>query len=232
MLSNRKGMKKEVLIELIDLLYQFDVDYQGDESYSLKDFVGFLNARVGGPAISMRKIEGEEHNHIQAVRQDSQSDTAILITLMFRYAKGYIKKALQESLIQTGDEFAFLITLMTYESMTKTELINKQVMEKTSGVEVIKRLLNQKMIREFADENDKRSVRVAITPKGKEEIEKILPAMAKVSRIVVGNLTQAEINTLSFLLKKLDFFHNEIFMNKRTVGLDQLLNDSIDGGLN
>jgi hypothetical protein len=52
---------------------------------------------------------------------------------MYRYAKGYIKKALQESIIQTPDEFSFLITLMTFESLTKTELINKQVIEKTSG---------------------------------------------------------------------------------------------------
>lgn len=220
-------MKKKVLVELIELLYQFDSDYEADKNYSIKDFVGFLNARVGTENISMRKIEGDEQQYIQTIRHESQSDTAILITLMFRYAKGYIKKALQESPIQAADEFAFLITLMTHESLTKTELINKQVMEKTSGVEVIKRLLSQKMIREFADDHDKRSVRVAITTKGKEELEKILPEMAKVSRIVVGNLTLPEVNTLSYLLKKLDFFHNEIFMSKKTWDLDQILNNSI-----
>jgi DNA-binding MarR family transcriptional regulator len=176
----------------------------------------------------MRKIEGEEQPYIQTLRQESQSDTAILITLMFRYAKGYIKKALHDSVIQTADEFAFLITLMTHESLTKTELINKQVMEKTSGVEVIKRLLGQKLIKEFADENDKRSVRVSITPSGKKEIEKVLPDMAKVSKIVVGNLTQPEINTLSYLLKKLDFYHNDIFMNKKTLELDEILKDTYD----
>jgi DNA-binding MarR family transcriptional regulator len=219
-------MKKDVLIELIDLLYQFDTDYQGDKTYSTKDFIGFLNARVGAETLSMRKIEGDSEKHIKTVREESNSDVSILITLMFRYAKGYIKKALQESPIQTADEFAYLITLMTHDSLTKTELINKQVMEKTSGVEVIKRLLSQKMIREFADEQDKRSVRVAITPKGKKELEKVLPEMAKVSRIVVGNLTQPEINTLSYLLKKLDFYHNDIFMNKKALDLDEILKES------
>lgn len=38
---------------------------------------------------------------------------------------------------------------MPYESMTKTELITNQVMEKTSGTEIIKRLLKQGLIREF-----------------------------------------------------------------------------------
>lgn len=220
-------MRKEVLIDIIDQLYAFDADYQGNKPYSLKEFVGYLNARVGTENFSMRKIEGEEQPHIQTLRHESQSDTAILITLMFRYAKGYIKKALHDSVIQTADEFAFLITLMTHESLTKTELINKQVMEKTSGVEVIKRLLGQKLIREFADEQDKRSVRVAITPKGKKELEKVLPDMAKVSRIVVGNLTEPEINTLSYLLKKLDFYHNDIFMNKKTLELDEILKNTL-----
>lgn len=221
-------MKKEVLIEIIEQLYAFDTSYQDNKPYSLKEFVGFLNARVGAENVSMRKIEGEQQPQIQALRHESQSDTAILITLMFRYAKGYIKKALQDSVIQTADEFAFLITLVTHESLTKTELINKQVMEKTSGVEVIKRLLAQKLVREFADEQDKRSVRVAITPKGKKELEKVLPDMAKVSRIVVGNLTPAEINTLTYLLKKLDFFHNDIFMNKKTMELDQLVDVTLE----
>ncbi len=220
-------MRKEVLIDIIDQLYAFDADYQGNKPYSLKEFVGYLNARVGTENFSMRKIEGEEQPHIQTLRHESHSDTAILITLMFRYAKGYIKKALQDSVIQTADEFAFLITLMTHESLTKTELINKQVMEKTSGVEVIKRLLGQKLIREFADEQDKRSVRVSITPKGKKELEKVLPDMAKVSRIVVGNLTEPEINTLSYLLKKLDFYHNDIFMNKKSFELDEILKNTI-----
>lgn len=217
-------MEKSVLIELIELLYEFDEDQKGGKkNYSVKDFIGFLNTRVGAEDITMRKIEGEFEQQLQTVRQESNSDTSILITLMFRYAKNYIKKALHGSKIQTADEFAFLITLMTYESLTKTELINKQVMEKTSGVEVIKRLVAQKMIREFADESDKRSVRVAITDAGKKEVVQVLPEMSKVSRIVVGNLTDPEINTLSYLLKKLDFFHHDIFTNKKGYDLEQIL---------
>jgi DNA-binding MarR family transcriptional regulator len=170
-------------------------------------------------------VAGDRNAFVQQVREDSNSDVGILITLMFRYAKTYIKKALQDSPIQTADEFAFLITLMTFDSLTKTELINKQVMEKTSGTEVIKRLAAQGMIREFADASDKRSIRVVISDKGRIEIIRILPEMAKVSQIVVGNLSDAEIKTLSYLLKKLDFFHNDIFMNKRHLGLDDIMQE-------
>lgn len=219
-------MKKEILIELINLLDQFSSEKQGNEDYSISDFVGFLNSKLGSQDVAMRKIEGNAEPGLKILRTDSNTDTSILITLMFRYAKGYVKKALQNSPIQTADEFAFLITLMTYESLTKTELINKQIMEKSSGVEVIKRLISMQMIEEFADELDRRSVRVRITPTGRQTIITVLPEMAKVSKVVVGNLTQPEVNTLTYLLKKLDFYHNDIFLNKRNLGLDELLENA------
>jgi DNA-binding MarR family transcriptional regulator len=101
-------------------------------------------------------------------------------------------------------------------------------MEKTSGSEVIRRLIKRGLIVESADEDDKRSVRVSITRSGREEILKILPLMSKVSNIVVGNLSNEEINTLSYLLKKLDYFHNDIYLNKR----DQSLSDIFSGIIN
>jgi DNA-binding MarR family transcriptional regulator len=142
---------------------------------------------------------------------------------MNRYAKWYIKKVLRDSLLQTPDEFSFLISLMTYDSLNKSELITKQIMEKTSGTEVINRLVKRGMIFETADQNDKRSIRVSITKSGREEILRILPLMTKVTEIVVGDLSAEEINTLSYLLKKLDYFHNDIYINKRGQPLSDIL---------
>jgi len=47
--------------------------------------------------------------------------------------------------------------------------------------------------------------------------------MSKVTEIVVGNLNTEEINTLSYLLKKLDYFHNDIYLNKRGQTLSDIL---------
>jgi DNA-binding MarR family transcriptional regulator len=142
---------------------------------------------------------------------------------MSHYAKWYIKKVLRESNLQTPDEFSFLITLMTYDSLSKSELITKQVMEKTSGSEVIRRLLKRGLMAESEDTNDKRSIRVSITKSGREEILRILPLMSNVTEIVAGNLSAEEINTLSYLLKKLDYFHNDIYINKRGHPLSDIL---------
>lgn len=213
--------KSEILTTLINQFFSFDAEKGNREEYSMDEFIGYLNAKSGSQELVMREISGENKGWFKNEFRNTSSDISILIVLMNRYAKLYIKKVLRDSLLQTSDEFSFLITLMTYESLTKSELIAKQVMEKTSGSEVIRRLINKGMIVETADQNDKRSIRVAINRSGRDEILKILPLMSKVTKIVVGNLNAEEINTLSYLLKKLDHFHNDIYLNKK----DQSLSD-------
>jgi DNA-binding MarR family transcriptional regulator len=213
--------KSDVLKQIIDLLYSPNNPEGEDGEYSMDDFLGYVNSRYQGGELSMRKISGGESPELEA-RRKKADDISILIVLMYRYARGYIRKALKESLLHTADEFSFLITLMTFSSLTKSELINRQVMEKTSGTEVIRRLVKAGMISEFGDEEDRRTVRVSITEKGRREILRILPVMSMVSDIVRGNLNPGEVNTLAFLLRKLDYFHHDIFRNARNASLEEV----------
>jgi DNA-binding MarR family transcriptional regulator len=209
---------KALLIQLVDYLAAFEEENQHADSLDMGDFIGYLHARYPLTGDQMRQIGGTEAAWIKQSYGAPQTDIATLITLMYRYAKGYIKKALKDSLIQSPEEFSYLIVLMTFDSLTKTELIVKNVMEKTSGAEVIRRLVNLGLIRQFADEADKRTMRVAVTDLGKTELTRIMPKMQQVSNLVVGDLTDTEIMSLSYMLRKLDYFHNDIYINKKDVG--------------
>jgi DNA-binding MarR family transcriptional regulator len=217
--------KNEILTTLINNFFSFDAERGNQEEYLFDEFIGYLNAKSVRQELEIRKISGEKEEWSENEHQSNSRDISILIVLMNRYAKWYIKKVLRNSLLQTPDEFSFLITLMSYDSLNKSELIIKQIMEKTSGTEVINRLVKRGMIFEIADQNDKRSIRVSITKSGRDEILRILPLMSQVTEIVVGNLSVEEINTLSYLLKKLDYFHNDIYINKK----GQPLNDILSG---
>jgi DNA-binding MarR family transcriptional regulator len=217
--------KSEILTTLINHFFSFDAEKGNHEEYSIDEFIGYLNAKSGSQELAMREISGENKRWFKDEYRNTTSDISILIVLMNHYAKWYIKKVLRDSLLQTPDEFSFLITLMTYNNLRKSELITKQVMEKTSGSEVIRRLIKRGMITETADQNDKRSIRVTITKSGRDEILKILPFMSKVTKIVVGNLNAEEINTLSYLLKKLDYFHNDIYLNKKDQSLSDIFSE-------
>jgi DNA-binding MarR family transcriptional regulator len=214
-------IKKEILTELIEDLFVFSEENKGKD-YMIQDFLGFLNLKEGRKNVAMRKIGGKKENHFTVNYKNEANDISILLGLMYRYAKGYIKKALKRSRIRTADEFSFIITLMTYESLTKSELIRLQVMEKTSGAEVIRRLIQKGFITETEDPDDRRSLRISITEKGRKEIYSLLPVMSDVSGIIVGNLSEGEVNTLSYLLKKLDYFHNDIYMYHRNSSIDEI----------
>lgn len=215
---------KEILIELIEYLSIYESENENSgRNLNMTDFLGFMNSQYTTENIKAVELRGEVNNNDFADTRGSETDISILIVLMFRYAKGYIKKALKDSPIKTADEFSFLITLLTYESLSKSELIQKQVMEKTSGTEIINRLLKLGLITQFNDETDKRSVRVRITHIGRMELLKILPQMQTVSQIVTGNLTETEKTMLAYMLRKLEHYHNDIFLNKKDTELEELI---------
>jgi DNA-binding MarR family transcriptional regulator len=217
---------KHILIELIEHLSSYETECdQNGEKLNTTDFIQYLNSHQNPQKLKVDELSGgiEDWRSEEMIENMPVTDISILVVLLFRYAKGYIKKALKESEIKTADEFSFLITLMTYESMSKMELINKQIMEKTSGNEIINRLIKFGYIEQTKDHMDKRSVRIKITPKGRFEILSVLPQMQLVSKIVVGNLSEKEKNTLAFILRKLDHYHNDIFQNNKDCDLSEIL---------
>lgn len=215
---------KDILIQLVEYLNRYETEAESiGASVNFTDFLGFLNGQCTASNIKAKELRGNYQGNDFADEAGSDTDISILIVLLFRYAKGYIKKALKDSIMNTADEFSFLITLMTFDSLSKSELIQKQVMEKTSGTEVINRLLKNELITQYNDENDKRSVRVRITPKGRMELVQILPQMQVVSQIVTGRLDENEKTTLAYMLRKLEHYHNDIFLNKKETELVELL---------
>ena len=89
---------------------------------------------------------------------------------------------------------------------------------------LIHHLIKKGFAQQFQDENDRRSKIVQITEEGKKEIISVLPQMNLVSKIVAGNLTMQEQGILIHLMRKLDKFHNQIYMNEKDKDLETLLN--------
>lgn len=73
-----------------------------------------------------------------------------------------------------------------------TENEENNIHEKNTGMEIIKRLINNQLLEQHDDENDKRSKRLKITPLGQAELFKSFDGMIKVSRIISGKLSDTE----------------------------------------
>jgi DNA-binding MarR family transcriptional regulator len=206
----------QLIHQLITLVEELEQESPGRD-HSIQDFTGFLLNKAAEP---VSDVAGSEvrfgDNDPIAVQRAFQLDNNIgrLFIFMSRYAKSYIKKALEGTPLQSAEDFTALAILNTHDHLSKSELISHNLQEKTSGTEVTKRLIAAKLVRQWDDAKDKRSKHIAITDEGKEVLYKIFVDMSNVGKIITGRLTTAEKFTLQHLLQKLEDFHLEHYLKK------------------
>ncbi|BAU53744.1 MarR family winged helix-turn-helix transcriptional regulator [Mucilaginibacter gotjawali] len=210
-------MKSYQLIhQLIDLVAQLEEENQGQE-VSIQDFTGFLLNKVGDPSGDLVNSEvrfGSNDTAALEIAYQLDNNIGRLFVFMSRYAKYYIKKALEGTSLQTGEDFTALAILLTHNHLSKSELISHNLQEKTSGTEVIRRLIAAGLVRQWDDVKDKRSKHIAITNEGRELLYRVFVDMNRVSKMITGKLSIAEKFTLQYLLQKLENFHLEHYEKK------------------
>lgn len=205
-------MKSYQLIhQLIDLVELLEEENPGQE-VSIRDFTGFLLNKVGNVTehdVNSESRFGDSDNAALDIAYQLDNNIGRLFVFMSRYAKSYIKKALEGTPLQTAEDFTALAILLTHDYLSKSELISHNLQEKTSGTEVIRRLIAAELVIQWDDVKDKRSKHIAITDEGKELLYKVFVDMNNVSKMITGKLTIAEKFTLQYLLQKLENFHLE-----------------------
>jgi MarR family transcriptional regulator, lower aerobic nicotinate degradation pathway regulator len=203
------GKQTNISIQLMqDLLPLIDAYSQSNNAKpTLASFNQWLMQDYFNKAENAKKITKAQTNK-KFLSIDGKIASGI--GLLNRFAKQYAKSVFENSTIQSLDEFTYLATLMHVPSMSKSELIDEMVQEKTTGSEIIKRLLNNRLISETISPNDKRIKLVSITAKGMQQLQQLFPLMEVVSVKVVANLSSAEKKQLNGLIEKLEKTHREL----------------------
>jgi DNA-binding MarR family transcriptional regulator len=210
-------MKSYKLIhELLNLVEKLEGESMGME-VTLHDFAGFLINNLDGPIDNTVNLDlrfGKNENFAQQLAYQLDNNIGRLFIYMSRYAKSYIKKALEGTPLQTAEDFTCMAILLTHDDLSKSDLINRNLQEKTSGIEVIKRLIAAGLVEQWDDANDKRGKRIGITNKGRELLYVVFGDMNRVGKMITGTLTVTEKLNLQYLLQKLEFFHHQHYQNK------------------
>lgn len=214
----------EVIKQFLDVFAVYEKTATSDAELTFDNFLGYaLEHSSSQSALAHRKVAGELGGEVLQQKNKKEDSIAILVAYLYRYAKHYVKKALHDSPLQSIDDFSYLIVLLTHESLSKTELINKNVHEKTTGMEIIKRMVKNGLMIQYDDADDRRSQRVAISPQGRAVVFSIIGNMGDVSKIMSANLTDNEKSLLIYLLKKLDHFHFDVFTHERNESLQGII---------
>lgn len=217
----------QLISQLITLVSAYEHQQNDKTQLSLEDFSGFLNAKLGGEKLAnvIHDVRfGNEQPDAVAMAYQLDNNIARLFIYMSRYAKSYIKKALQDTNLATAEDFTCLALLLTHNNLSKTELMQMSLLEKASGTEVLNRLLKHNLVHQWDDPNDKRGKRIAITEQGKILLYDVFKDMNKVGGIVTGRLSTTEKYTLQYLLQQLEDFHYNLYNKKSISSKADLLN--------
>ena len=211
-------MNFELLTNIIEAFKQYQLSENSSDKNSLTDFVKWIN--------NQEEIKSEVElvlptAHISNYQIEVEISTMVIS--LNRYSRLLIKKGLIGFPELVSEDFTYLYTLMDVESMTKIKLIEKNVHEKPTGLEVIKRLLKHGLVAEKNDEHDKRSKQVFLTDKGRALFFATIEQMNKIALVVSGDLSQNEKKQLHRLLKKLANFHNPIYLSNKEISIDELV---------
>lgn len=208
-LLNNLKMNFRIIKDVIQLLEKFDSENTGD-GYS-DDIDGFKHWIYDKEVSRIQSVndeplwEGKEHG------RTPESVISTLLVHLNRYAKTYSKSAISDSEFSTQEEFIYLINLKSFGTMTKMELIKKNIQDKSAGVLIINRLIKNGWVEQTNSQTDKRTKVLKITEKGLNTLELQMDKIRNATNIVTGNLSYPEKIELIKILDKLDKFHHPIF---------------------
>jgi DNA-binding MarR family transcriptional regulator len=211
-----KSNSYQLIHQLLELVKQMDDENIGNES-TLEEFSGFLLTQLGRKGKGSGQTDsrfGANETIAQDMAYQLDNNIGRLFIYMSRYAKAYVKKALDGTSLQTPEDFTSLAILLTHDQLSKTELINYNLQEKASGTEVIRRLISAGLVKQWEHPEDRRSKLIAITSEGKKLLYTVFDDMNNVGKMIAGKLCLSEKLILQHLLQKLENFHHEHYLKK------------------
>ena len=152
---------------------------------------------------------------------------ASLMNRFIRFAHFYVKKAFKDCAVNTLLDFNLLAGVHGMGNPKKSELISFNVVEVTTGTEIIRRLKNNGLIVETEDEQDRRSKRLSITPKGKEAFLQCREKLIELGKFTMGNLDEKEKAHLLDSLVYLNNYHNKIYFEQYNCSIEEIIEKNI-----
>jgi DNA-binding MarR family transcriptional regulator len=132
----------------------------------------------------------------------------ILIRRIAKYHMVYSNKALEGTELDQIEEFGILVTIYNEVNPIKSEAIYNNIIELSSGTNMLNRLKKRGLIAEHDDIDDKRVKRLKLTAKGLDTLDKAKIRVSEVARMMVNELSNEDkqlcIQLLGPVSKKFD----------------------------
>lgn len=221
------GNRYNILKQLIDLWESYEEE---EQDLNLLDFAEWLRIQLGKSPQLNKKVTytksktGQPSHNAYFKSLDEPTRFLESISRISRYHEFYTRKFLVDLPINNRLEYLFLKTVRQMNRSKKTDLINIHLVDYSTGMDTIKRLINSGFLMETSDENDKRVKLLEVTKTG---LDVLLLADKKVSDEKKMFLTCISTNKWKKalpVLYEIDKLHNSIYLKHNDKPYAELLN--------
>lgn len=206
----------EILKQLIDLYAQYE---GGEKSPDIFSFIQWVGNKYDSEPETLKTKEREHYSQHGAseipVYKSLELRSRFLenIAALSRYHEFYTKKALKDIEINSRMEYLFLQTVENMQQAKKTDLINVLQIEYTTGMDTIRRLLNNDLLSETTNENDKRSRLLQLTDKGEKVLSLANKNMADEACLFLATTSDNKWKKVLLVLEEMNDFHRFVYEN-------------------
>ncbi len=154
----------------------------------------------------------------------------LLLKIIGRIQKlnmNYANLALKGSELNQIEEYGILQTIKLNKHPKKTEIIYANLFELSSGTDMLTRLKNRGLIREYDDKEDKRSKRIELTVKGEKAIETTKLKIFRNAKMLMNDLSEDDKALCIQLLKNIEIKFSALWQKHKGKDFDEIFTEIV-----
>ncbi len=217
----------KIIKQLIDLWETYEKE---DDRLTLFDFAKWMVFRLQeepelNKKIVLKKLSSDLSQKSGYINKlDERAQFLEFISRIARLQDFYTRKFFIELPVNTRLEFLFLQTVNVMDKAKKTDLINIHLVEYTTGMDTIRRLVNNGLLKEMHDESDKRAKLLVLTEKGNDVLEQAKYKIEDERNMFLACISANKWKKALPVLREIDSFHYNIYLNHNDKPYTELLN--------
>lgn len=139
----------------------------------------------------------------------------------------YSKMALQNMPEFELEWFYFLSSIYHFKEVQKTQIVQYNFTEQTTGIDTLNKLKKLGYIDERTDPDDKRAKLVSLTDAGEKILFKLYQLLYKPTLLMYHGIDHKDKQVVINILKDTELKHQELLSNSRNKSIDDLLLETL-----
>ncbi|MGO4288799.1 MarR family winged helix-turn-helix transcriptional regulator [Chitinophaga sp. RAB17] len=202
-------------VELVRLWGEYEQSHPG------ATIEGFCRSTLAGSIRKERTVEPEWQ-----LRPDLNGALIKLISRIGKFQMIYTNKALEGTGLDQIEEFGIMVAIFNGKEPIKSEVIFSNMLELSSGTNILVRLKSKSLISEYDDQDDKRVKRLQLTKKGEKVLKAAKEQILKVVGMLAQDLTEDDKQLCLQLLTPIDSRFSAIIQKQKGKPFDEIYQEN------